>query len=73
MPTDPIIPSKGLLSSYLFILYTEHLIGLLKVAESSGFAIGVKICRGAPILNHMLFADYSIIFCKADVHISNNI
>ena len=27
----------------------------------------VVVCRGAPCLSHLLFADHSIVFCRASV------
>ena len=32
---------------------------------------GVTICRGAPRLSHLFFADNSIIFCKATIEECN--
>lgn len=28
---------------------------------------GIKVCRGAPSINHLLFTDDNVIFCKVDV------
>ncbi|XP_042942655.1 uncharacterized protein LOC122276823 [Carya illinoinensis] len=71
-PKGNIVPSRGLrqgdpLSPFLFLLYTEVLISLLKVAALDQDIPGIKICRGAPVVNHLLFADDSVIFCKVDV------
>ncbi|XP_040987731.1 MDIS1-interacting receptor like kinase 2-like [Juglans microcarpa x Juglans regia] len=67
-----IIPSRGLrqgdpISPYLFLLYTEGLIGLLKHVATSNAISGIRVSRGAPKLNHLLFADDSLIFCDASV------
>lgn len=32
---------------------------------------GLKVCRGAPYINHLLFANDSLIFCKANNSFSN--
>ncbi|XP_042988698.1 uncharacterized protein LOC122316231 [Carya illinoinensis] len=72
-PKRPIIPSRGLrqgdtLSPYLFLLCIEGLISLLKKAEGNGEITPIRICRGAPRLSHSLFADDSILLCKANVY-----
>lgn len=69
----PIIPGRGIrqgdpLSPYLFILCAEGLSAMLRKYEAQKLIQRVKICRRAPIINHMLFADDSYIFCKADVN-----
>ncbi|XP_042953559.1 uncharacterized protein LOC122290089 [Carya illinoinensis] len=66
-PKGLIIPSRGLrqgdpLSPYFFLLRTERLISLLKKAEVNGEITPVRICREAPRLSHLLFADDSILF-----------
>ena len=71
-PTGNIIPSRGLrqgdpISPYLFLLCTEGLIGLLRRAAVSNSITGIKVCSGAPSLNHLLFADDSFIFCTVSV------
>lgn len=57
-----ILPGKGLrlgdpLSPYVFIHCTEGLLALLRYREMRGDIDGVKVCRGSPILSHLLFAD----------------
>ena len=69
-PKGRIIPSKGPrqgdpISPYLFLLYAEGLTAMLKKEESNGYIKGVAVCRGAPRISHLLFADDSIVFCRA--------
>ena len=66
----PIIPKRGLrqgfpLSPYLFIICAEGLSALLRQAESSGLINGSKVCRGAPSISHLFFADDSFLFFKS--------
>lgn len=62
--TGTIIPSRGLrqgdpLSPYLFIIGAEGLSALIRYYEDRSWVRGVKICRKAPVISHMLFADDS--------------
>ncbi|KAK9998496.1 hypothetical protein SO802_018099 [Lithocarpus litseifolius] len=66
-----IIPSRGLrqgdpLSPYLFLLCAKGFTSLLSKAESEGWLHGVQICRRAPCISNLLFADDSLIFCQAN-------
>lgn len=40
---------------------------MIEKAVSRGDLHGIKICRGAPIISHLLFADDSFFFCRASV------
>jgi hypothetical protein len=66
----PITPSRGLrqgdpLSPYLFIICAEGLSALIRKAEARGDIHGIKICRNAPIISHLLFADDCFLFFRA--------
>ncbi|PNX70556.1 ribonuclease H, partial [Trifolium pratense] len=68
----PIIPGRGLrqgdpLSPYLFILVAEGLTALIHKAVGRGDIHGARICRGAPEVSHLLFADDCFLFCRASV------
>jgi hypothetical protein len=70
--TDSFIPTRGLrqgdpLSPYLFLLCAEGLSSLLLYEEEVGGIDGVRVCRNAPSVSHLLFADDSLILMKADM------
>jgi hypothetical protein len=74
----PIFPGRGLrqgdpLSPYLFILITEGLTALIKKSVASGDLHGIQICRGAPVVSHLLFADDCFLFCRSTVAECNHL
>jgi hypothetical protein len=67
----PVIPGRGLrqggpLSPYLFIICAEGLSSLIREAEVSETIYGTSICRGAPPVSHLLFADDCFLFFNAE-------
>ena len=69
-PFGNVLPSRGIrqgdpLSPYLFLLYTKGFTSLLVKAEIGGTLHGVSICRNAPKITNLLFANDSLIFSKA--------
>ncbi|KAL0425617.1 UNVERIFIED_CONTAM: putative mitochondrial protein [Sesamum radiatum] len=58
------------LSPYLFLLCTEAFSSLLQQAEEEGRLRGIAVCRGAPSVSHLLFADDMLIFCQASLESS---
>jgi hypothetical protein len=70
--TECFTPTKGIgqgdpLSPYLLLLCSEGLSSLLEYEEVTGGIQGVRVCRSAPAISHLLFADDSLILMKADV------
>lgn len=67
----PITPLRGLrqgdpLSPYLFILCADGRTSILRKRELQGLIHGgIKICKGALIVSHLLFADDSLFFCRS--------
>jgi hypothetical protein len=67
-----ILPTRGIrqgdpISPYLFILCAEALSAMMQEAERNREVTGVPIARGRIRLNHLFFADDSLLFCKANI------
>ena len=63
-------PSRGIcqgdpLSPYLFLLCVEGLTSLLSKVEHDGCIHGVFVCRRAPKITNLMFADNSLLLCRA--------
>ena len=72
------MPERGLrqgdpLPPYLFLICVEAFSCLLHAAEESGELEGVKVCQDAPSINHLLFADDSLLLLKADARSANHL
>ena len=64
-------PSRGIrqgdpISPYLFLLAAEGLSCLLKSRSESSNMSGLQVAPSAPKVNHLLFADDSLLFFKAN-------
>ena len=60
-------PSRGLhqgdpLSPYLFLLCVESFTSLLARAQNEGRIHGVAVCRRAPCISHLLFAEMTLYY-----------
>ncbi|KAL6126244.1 hypothetical protein ACLB2K_074295 [Fragaria x ananassa] len=70
-PRGLLYPGRGLrqgdaLSPYLFLFCGEAFSRLICREEERGRLRGVELCRGAPSISHLFFADDSFIFCRAE-------
>jgi hypothetical protein len=68
-PLDEFRPSRGIrqgdpISEYLFLIAAEGLLGLLKQSRQSSLLKGIRVAPTAPAVNHLLFADDSLLFVK---------
>uniref|UniRef100_A0A803QPC0 Reverse transcriptase n=1 Tax=Cannabis sativa TaxID=3483 RepID=A0A803QPC0_CANSA len=70
-PLKKIIPQRGLrqgdpMSPFLFLLCQEVFSKLIQRAEESGSVHGIKIAQAAPPISHLMFADDTILFARAN-------
>lgn len=77
-PYEKFSPTRGIrqgdpLSLYLFQLCAEGLSSLLKKAEAEGAITGVPIVARGSRLSHLLFADDSLLFCRANFRELGNV
>ncbi|CAM8956265.1 unnamed protein product [Rhodiola kirilowii] len=68
--SETINPGRGLrqgdpISPYLFLLCAEWLNYALRKYQEGGLIEGIKICRNAPVITHLMFADDCVLFLKA--------
>ena len=70
-PRGRVKPSRGIrqgdpLSPYIFILCSEVLSGLYNRASEEGSLQGIQVARACPRVNHLLFADDTMFFTRAN-------
>lgn len=54
-------------SPYMYLICAKGHSFLLNEAETISKIKGVKVERSSPTFNHIFFANYSIIFCRAAI------
>ena len=64
-------PGRGIrqgdpLSPYIFIICGELLSSLCNLGQRNGKLKGIALASGVPSINHLLFADDTMFFCKAN-------
>jgi hypothetical protein len=74
--TAPFSLSRGLrqgdpLSPYLFLFVADGLSKFISKKVESQSLQELHICRGAPSISHLLFADDTLLFFKASVEQAN--
>ena len=70
--TGKIIPTRGIrqgdpISPYLFLICVEVLSSSLVKANREGVLEGVPTSKRGPRLNHIFFADNSLLFCRTNL------
>ena len=77
-PKGLIWPLRGIcqgdpISPYLFLICAEALLAMLKKEQIQGNIKGVVVCKQAPSISQFLFADESLVFCKATMNECNRV
>jgi hypothetical protein len=75
---ESFVPSRGIrqgdpISPYLFLLAAEGLLCLLKSRIQSSSLSGIKVAPSAPMVSHLLFADDSLLFFRANMESAQEI
>jgi len=71
-PHNHIVPKRGIhqgdpLSPYFFIICTKAMSSMLDNSARRGAITGIPISRRGTSINHLLFADDSLLFCHANL------
>lgn len=69
--TGVVTPHRGIrqgdpLSPYIFILCSEVLSGLCRNAQENNTLQGIRVATNSPRVNHLLFADDTLFFCRTN-------
>ena len=75
---DSFAPSRGLrqgdpLSPFLFLFIADGLSAILKSKVATGSITPLRVCRRAPGISHLLFADDTLLFFEATSEQAENV
>ncbi|KAM6553278.1 hypothetical protein CsatB_014040 [Cannabis sativa] len=70
-PLKKLYPQRGLrqgdpISPFLFLLCQDVLSKMITQAEEEGYIQGIKIAQSSPSISHLMFADDTILFARAN-------
>lgn len=71
-PHGHIVPTRGIrqgdpLTPYFFIICAKAMSSMLHQAEREGGITDIPISRGGTRINHLLFANDNLLFCRANL------
>ncbi|KAM6547399.1 hypothetical protein CsatB_019075 [Cannabis sativa] len=64
--------SRGSFIFLSFLICAEGFTSLIKKFEGDGLLKGCNVANGAPVISHMLFADDSYVYCRANEREASN-
>ncbi|XP_056698604.1 uncharacterized protein [Spinacia oleracea] len=77
-PTRSFNPKCGMrqgdpLSPYLFVLCMEVFSALMRRSENDHLIQGISVCRGAPLVSQLFFADDSLLFFRVSPEVCDQV
>ncbi|KAM6544726.1 hypothetical protein CsatB_025462 [Cannabis sativa] len=77
-PLPKFSPRRGIrqgdpISPFLFLLCNDVLSRIISKDQELGRIHGIQLARGAPAISHLMFADDTILFCRANSREAENL
>ncbi|KAM6596656.1 uncharacterized protein LOC133034319 [Cannabis sativa] len=77
-PLPKFSPKRGIrqgnsISPFLFLLCNDVLSRIISKDQELGRIHGIQLARGAPAISHLMFADDTILFCRANSREAENL